>query len=116
MERQEARIRAERLNTSQHGKEETRLTRIRNINERTATRAGDLGLVEGGVHVVMHERKQDIRTPRGGDHGEGDPEGMGVQDWEPLHRTGEGGPGDSLGEGVSWRKRALGSVGGGGGS
>lgn len=73
VERQEARIRAERLNTSQHGKEETQLTRIRDINERTATRTGNFGLVESGVHVVMGERTQDTRTPRGGSHGEGDP-------------------------------------------
>ena len=59
MERREARIRAERLDTSQHSKEETQLTRIRDINERTATRAGDLGYVEGGVHVGTGERTQD---------------------------------------------------------
>lgn len=77
MERQEARIRAERLDTSQHGKEETRLTRIRDINERTATRAGDLGYVMGGVQVMMDRRTQDEKTPKGGDHGEEDPGGMG---------------------------------------
>lgn len=92
MERQEARIRAERLDTSQHGKEETRLTRIRDINERTATRAGDLGYVMGGVQVMMDRRTQDEKTPKGGDHGEEDPGGMGQrQDRGPLHREGEAG-------------------------
>lgn len=91
MERQEARIRAERLDTSQHGKEETRLTRIRDINERTATRAGDLGYMMGGVQVMMDRRTQDEKTPKGGDHGEEDPGGMGQgQDRGPLHRAGEG--------------------------
>lgn len=58
MERQEARFRAERLDTSQHSKEETQLTRIRDINERTATRAGDLGHVEGGIHVATGENTE----------------------------------------------------------
>lgn len=93
VERQEARIRAERLNTSQHGKEETRLTRIRDINERTATRVGDLGLVGGRVHVVMGARTQDTRAPRGGDHGGkgGDPGGIGG-------RTGHHGVGQGRGD------------------
>lgn len=108
MKRQEARIRAERLGTSQHGKEETRLTRIRDINERTATRAGDLGQVEGGVHVVMGERTQ--KDTQGWDHGEGDSGGMGGG------RTGDHCRGEtwarSWGGKVSWWKGALGNWGG----
>lgn len=118
MKRQEARIRAERLGTSQHGKEETRLTWIRDINERTATRAGDLGQVEGGVHVVMGERTQ--KDTQGWDHGEGDSGGMGGrQDWGPLQggnlgmllgREGvlvEGSSGQLGGEGVDPERRGC---------
>ena len=104
MERREARIRAERLDTSQHSKEETQLTRIRDINERTATRAGDLG------HVGTGERTQD--TPGVGPWGgrlwrNGSGAGL-----EPLQ---EGEPEGALGEGGCFGgKEAQGNVGGGG--
>lgn len=97
MERREARIRAERLDTSQHSKEETQLTRIRDINERTATRAGDLGHVEGGVHVGTGERTQD--TPRGGTMGRET-----LEEWE-RGRTGTTAGGGT--RGCSWGGRVF---------
>ena len=102
IERQEARIRAERLDTSQHSKEETQLTRIRDINERTATRAGDLGHVEGGIHVATGENTEGHPGlgPGGGKlwrNGSG--AGLGpLQEGEPEDALGEGG---CLGEGSS---------------
>lgn len=56
---------------------------------RTATRAGDLGHVEGRVRVVMGGGgTQDERTARDGDPEEGDPGGMWGQDWGPPHEGG----------------------------
>ena len=95
MERQEARIRAERLDTSQHSNKETQLTRIRDINERTATRAGDLGHVEGGIHVATGENTEGhLGVGPGGGRlwRNGSGAGLGpLQEGEPEDALGEGG-------------------------
>lgn len=92
VDRQEARIGAERLDTSQHGKEEIRLTRIKDINERTATRAGDLGHVEGGAPVVIGERTLDKK----------DTHGWGPQGGRPWRNGGAGLGTTAWGRGGVW--------------
>lgn len=58
-----------------------------------------MGFMEGRVQVVMGKRTQDTRTPRGGDHGEGDPEKLGAGLGNTAWGRGGETPGDAFGEG-----------------